>query len=130
MNKIRMNAKKLLIDPAVLFLLLGFAGLILFYLWPFLISLWYAFLDKPVNGVFVGLKNYIDLFHNKPYLLGLKNTLVFHWHQCSFGNDPILACGDADPSGKKAQRDVCSHFSNSLGNSFRLNGILLEGTVS
>ncbi|QHI73533.1 sugar ABC transporter permease [Aminipila terrae] len=34
-------------------------------------------MSKPVNGSFVGLKNFIDLFHNKPYLLGLKNTLIF-----------------------------------------------------
>ncbi|MBR0599652.1 carbohydrate ABC transporter permease [Sinanaerobacter chloroacetimidivorans] len=69
--------KKLQQDPGILFLILGFLGLTLFYLWPFLLSLWYAFADKPVNGTFVGLKNFIDLFHNKPYLLGLKNTLIF-----------------------------------------------------
>jgi len=69
--------KKRQSDPAFLFLLLGFAGLALFYIWPFLLSLWYAFMDKPVNGSFVGLRNFLELFHNKPYLLGLKNTLIF-----------------------------------------------------
>ena len=72
-----MNDKKLRIDPAILFFLLGSTGLTLFYIWPFLLSLWYAFMDKPANGSFVGLKNFIDLFHNKPYLLGLRNTLIF-----------------------------------------------------
>jgi len=48
-----------------------------FYIGPFLVSLWYAFMDKPVNGSFVGIKNFVELFHSKPYLLGLKNTLVF-----------------------------------------------------
>ncbi len=77
MNRIFVHAKKLRVDSVILFLLPGFTGLILFYIWPFLISFCYSFVDKPVNGVFVGLKNYIDLFHNKPYLLGLKNTLTF-----------------------------------------------------
>lgn len=78
MNRLKIfRVKELQIGPAFLFLLLGFAGLSLFYLWPFLLSLWYAFMDKPVNGSFVGLKNFIELFHNKPYLLGFKNTLLF-----------------------------------------------------
>lgn len=72
-----MNKRKIKIEPAILFLIPGMAGLVLFYLWPFLLSLWYALMDKPVNGSFVGLNNFIDLFHNKPYLLGLKNTLIF-----------------------------------------------------
>ncbi|HYE67218.1 MAG TPA: sugar ABC transporter permease [Anaerovoracaceae bacterium] len=72
-----MNDKKLRIEPAILFILLGSAGLALFYIWPFLLSLWYAFMDKPANGSFVGLKNFIDLFHNKPYLQGLRNTVIF-----------------------------------------------------
>ncbi|WP_084145899.1 carbohydrate ABC transporter permease [Anaerovorax odorimutans] len=69
--------KKHKIDPAFLFLLAGFAGLIMFYIWPFFVSMGYAFMDKTVNGSFVGLRNFIELFHNKPYLLGLKNTLIF-----------------------------------------------------
>lgn len=72
-----MNNKKLKLDPAVWFLLPGLVGLALFYIWPFLLSLWYAFMDKPMNGSFVGLQNFIDLFRNKPYLMGLKNTLIF-----------------------------------------------------
>ncbi len=72
-----MNDKKLHIDPAALFLMLGLIGLVLFYIWPFTLSLWYSLLDKPVKGSFVGLNNFIELFHNKSYLMGLKNTLLF-----------------------------------------------------
>lgn len=61
----------------VLFLLPGLIGFIIFYIWPFFISLGYAFLDKPVNGSFVGVKNFLDLFQNKAYLKGLMNTLRF-----------------------------------------------------
>lgn len=65
------------LNPAFYFLVIGFAGLILFYIWPFFVSFGYAFMNRPVNGSFVGFKNFIDLFHNEPYLLGLKNTLIF-----------------------------------------------------
>lgn len=65
------------IEPAILFLFAGFTGLTLFYIWPFFLSLMYAFMDKPVKGVFVGFQNFVDLFHNKSYLTGLKNTMMF-----------------------------------------------------
>lgn len=65
------------IEPAILFLIAGFTGLTLFYIWPFFLSLLYAFMDKPVKGVFVGFQNFVDLFHNKAYLTGLGNTMIF-----------------------------------------------------
>ena len=77
MNKLYMNELKVRIDSGILFLLPGLAGVFMFYLWPFLVSLWYAFTDSPVKGSFIGFGNFIDLLHNKPYLLGLKNTLIF-----------------------------------------------------
>lgn len=65
------------VDWAFLFILPGLLGFILFYIWPFLTTLGYVFVDKPVNGSFVGVQNFIDLFQNKSYLKGLKNTLIF-----------------------------------------------------
>ena len=62
---------------AVIFLLPGLAGFALFYICPFFISLGYSFLDKPVNGSFAGLQNFLGLFRSKTYLLGLLNTLKF-----------------------------------------------------
>ena len=80
-TRIRKRRKRLRFDAALLFLLPGFAGFFIFYIWPFIISIGYSFVDKPVNGVFVGLKNYMDLLinkpYNEPYLLGLKNMLIF-----------------------------------------------------
>jgi len=69
--------KSLRIHAGALFLLPGLIGFIIFYIWPFFISLGYAFWDKPVNGSFVGFKNFLDLFQNKAYLKGLGNTLRF-----------------------------------------------------
>jgi multiple sugar transport system permease protein len=59
------------------FALPGLAGFTVFFIGPFLISLGYAFMDKPVDGSFVGLANFASLFTNKAYLLGLSNTLKF-----------------------------------------------------
>lgn len=64
-------------DWAFLFILPGLLGFILFYIWPFFTSLGYVFVDKPINGHFVGAQNFIDLLQNKSYLKGLKNTLIF-----------------------------------------------------
>lgn len=55
----------------------GLIGFLIFYIWPFFISLGYAFTDKAINGTFQGFKNFIDLFSNKAYLLGLSNTFKF-----------------------------------------------------
>lgn len=63
-------------DTAFLFLLPGLIGFLLFYIVPFFYSLGYAFVDKPVNGKFAGLQNFISLFANKAYLKGLKNTMI------------------------------------------------------
>ena len=62
---------------AVLFILPGIIGFVIFYIWPFIISLGYAFLSKPLNGKFVGLQNFLQLFQSQPYLKGLWNTAVF-----------------------------------------------------
>ncbi len=67
----------LLSHTGLIFLAPGLLGFVIFYIWPFFISLGYAFVDKPVNGAFVGLKNFLNLFENKAYLTGFWNTLRF-----------------------------------------------------
>lgn len=76
MNK-EILSKKRSINPIMVFILPGLLGFAVFYIWPFILSLEYAFVDKSVNGSFVGLRNFIDLLNNKPYLKGLKNTVLF-----------------------------------------------------
>ena len=61
----------------MLFLLPGFAGFCVFYIWPFCVSLYYSLLSRPVNGAFVGIKNYTEMFQNVAYLKGLANTVRF-----------------------------------------------------
>lgn len=69
--------KKIRQHTEIWYLLPGFLGFAMFYIWPFCISLGYSFLDRPVNGTFTGLKNYLELFSNSAYLQGLLNTLRF-----------------------------------------------------
>lgn len=69
--------KRKRIPSGILFLLPGLIGFIIFYIWPFCVSLGYAFLDKPVNGSFAGLNNFVELLKNKAYLKGLFNTIKF-----------------------------------------------------
>jgi len=61
----------------LIFLIPGFAGFCVFYIWPFCVSLWYSLLSRPVNGAFVGVKNYVEMFQNLAYIKGLTNTVRF-----------------------------------------------------
>ncbi len=61
----------------LLFLLPGLLGFSIFYIWPFILSLGYAFTDKAVGGTFQGMKNFTDLIGNKAYQKGLYNTVRF-----------------------------------------------------
>lgn len=69
--------KRTRLPVGILFLLPSLMGFCLFYIWPFCISLGYAFVDKPTGGSFVGLRNFIELFRNQSYLRGLFNTVQF-----------------------------------------------------
>jgi len=60
-----------------LFILPGLLGFTIFYLWPFIISVGYSFMSRPVGGSFVGLQNYIQLLQSPAYRLGLWNTILF-----------------------------------------------------
>lgn len=59
-----------------LFLLPGLAGLMLFYVIPFVGGIWYSLTDGSYKNSFVGLQNYINIWNNQMFLLGLKNTLL------------------------------------------------------
>ncbi len=55
----------------------GFAGFILFYLFPFLKSFQYSMINNTLSQKFVFLDNYISVIGNKYYQLALKNTFIF-----------------------------------------------------
>ena len=59
-----------------LFLLPGLAGLMLFYVVPFIGGIWHSLTDGTYRNAFVGLQNYINIWKNGMFLLGLKNTMI------------------------------------------------------
>ncbi|MDR0622891.1 MAG: sugar ABC transporter permease [Treponema sp.] len=63
--------------PGLGFVLPGLAGFSVFFIFPFGLSLVYAFMDKPLGGSFVGFSNFTGLFRNPAYLRGLGNTVRF-----------------------------------------------------
>jgi len=73
MNRLVNKAK----DNAIYFLLPSALGFMIFFIFPFVISLGYAFLDRPVGGRFVGFANFIALFGNSSYQIAATNTAVF-----------------------------------------------------
>ena len=60
-----------------LFILPSLLGFGLFYLLPFLVSIAYSLMSRPVGGEFVGFRNYIDLLQSPAYQLAVRNTIVF-----------------------------------------------------
>lgn len=61
-----------------LFSLPSLAGFALFFLIPFIISMYYCFTEGLGVVKFVGLENFISLLNSKSFLLAAKNTLIFN----------------------------------------------------
>lgn len=59
------------------FLLPSLVGMLLFYGIPFLLSVYYSFLDNMANKQWVGIKNYSSLFANDLFRQASWNTLRF-----------------------------------------------------
>jgi multiple sugar transport system permease protein len=62
---------------AIIFLLPSLIGFLIFYIIPFIGSIYYSLLDNPVNAEFVGLINYIDLIQNEVFKKASINTARF-----------------------------------------------------
>ena len=58
-----------------LFLLPGLAGLMFFYVLPFIGGIWYSLTDGSYKNSFVGMRNYLNIWNNTMFRLGLKNTM-------------------------------------------------------
>lgn len=52
-------------------------GVLLFFVLPFFVVIWYSLVDSPLNQSLVFLDNFKALFRNGAFLLAAKNTLVF-----------------------------------------------------
>lgn len=62
-----------------IFLFIGpsLAGFSLFYLIPFIMSIYNSLIDSPFNNDFTGLRNYINLIQNPVFQRALVNSVLF-----------------------------------------------------
>ncbi|MBO4885557.1 MAG: sugar ABC transporter permease [Clostridia bacterium] len=58
------------------FLLPGLAGILLFYIVPFIGGVWYSVTDGSYKNAFVGFQNYLNVWRNPMFQLGLRNTML------------------------------------------------------
>lgn len=61
----------------IMLILPSLVGLLIFYIIPFIISLYYAVMDNSISKNFVGFKNIIDIMKNDAFRTAGKNTLIF-----------------------------------------------------
>lgn len=59
------------------FILPGLIGILVFYILPFFLSLYYTFTKGISTVQFIGLDNFKELFNNPAFILATKNTLKF-----------------------------------------------------
>ncbi len=52
-------------------------GVLLFFVLPFFVVIYYSFVDNPISLQFVGLENYKNVIANTAFRTAVKNTLVF-----------------------------------------------------
>ncbi len=60
-----------------IFLAPSFLGVMLFFILPFFVVIYYALVGNVTAGNFVGLENFLKLFKNNAFLLAMKNTGIF-----------------------------------------------------
>ena len=59
------------------FLLPSILGVLLFFLIPFGVVVYYAFVDNPVGGEFVWFENFVKVWKNAAFRQAARNTLMF-----------------------------------------------------
>lgn len=62
---------------AVLFLTPSLLGVLLFFVIPFFVIIYYALVDNPINREFVFLDNFIAILQNSSFQQAAKNTAAF-----------------------------------------------------
>ncbi len=59
------------------FMWLSIVGVMLFFILPFIVVIYYSLIDSTATANFVGLDNFISLFKNGAFKMAMKNTGVF-----------------------------------------------------
>lgn len=69
-------------------------GILIFFVLPFFVVIYYAFVNNPVLHEFVGFDNFRNLFQNQSFRLAAKNTAIFSLISVPFAviGSLLLAC--------------------------------------
>ncbi len=59
------------------FMIPSICGVLLFFILPFFVVIYYSVIDSNTTANFVGIENFTKLFHNAAFKLALKNTGTF-----------------------------------------------------
>ena len=62
---------------SVLYLLPSVIGVLLFFVLPFFIVIYYSVIDDPINAEFVFFDNFVMVLHNAAFQQAAKNTMIF-----------------------------------------------------
>ncbi len=76
-NKKTMTANKKNSLISWLFLLPSMAGVMLFFVAPFFVVIYYSFINNPIQQRFVGVENYIKVWNNEAFRQAGANTFRF-----------------------------------------------------
>ena len=60
-----------------LFLAPSFIGVLVFFILPFMVIIYYSFVDNPINGEFVFLDNFKMIVKNEAFKRAVRNTAAF-----------------------------------------------------
>ncbi len=60
-----------------LFIAPSFLGVMVFFLIPFCVIIYYSMVDNPISKVYVGLANFKSVASNEAFLTAVKNTALF-----------------------------------------------------
>lgn len=52
-------------------------GLLVFFVLPFMVVVYYSVVDNPINHQFVFVSNFINVIHNQAFIQASKNTAIF-----------------------------------------------------
>lgn len=60
-----------------LFIAPSFLGVLLFFILPFMVVIYYSLIDNPISGNFVAFDNFVNIMGNSAFRKAVHNTLTF-----------------------------------------------------
>lgn len=69
-NRVKTSVSGFFLAPSIL-------GVLIFFILPFFVVVYYSFLDNPISKSFVGIENYIKVFNNQAFRTAMLNTFTF-----------------------------------------------------